>query len=155
MSEQTEVYGLLIPLRRERLLVPRMCVAEVIPTADADFEREADAPDWYLGSVDWNGRRVPVVSFDRGEAEDSQTLTKASRARIVVFHAITKKLKPGYYGVLTQSFPQLVRVNEDGLALDADNVMPRNPLLLCRVRMNQEFPLIPDIERLESMLATL
>lgn len=155
MSEQAEVYGLLIPLRGERLLVPRMCVAEVIPSAEAEFAREPGSPNWLLGSVDWNGRRLPVISFEVGNLDESQTLSTASRARIVVFHAITKKLKPGYYGVLTQSFPQLVRVGRDGMSIDSDKAVPNSPLLLCRVRMNQESPLIPDIENLEAMIAGL
>ena len=55
---------MLIPLQSERLLVPRMCVAEVIAFADAVRTREDAAPDWFLGTIEWNNRRVPIVSFD-------------------------------------------------------------------------------------------
>ena len=45
MSEdQKELYSLLIPLRNERLLVPRMCVAEVIAFADSERERGEESP---------------------------------------------------------------------------------------------------------------
>lgn len=155
-GEQKELYSLLIPLRTERLLVPRMCIAEVVGFADTDRRRDADTPDWFLGTIDWNGRRLPVVSFDRAEpAEVPKGRKRPSRARIVVFHAITNRLKVGYFGILTQGFPQLVRVNPDVITLDTETPIPEGQPALCRVRMIHEFPLIPDIERLEQMLAEL
>jgi len=154
VSEHTEVYSLLVPLRNERLLVPRMCVAEVIAFADAERERDQNAPGWFLGTIDWSGRRIPVVSFDTGEVREVKTRRRA-RTRIVVFHAVTDQLKVGYYGVVTQGFPQLVRVNPDAVALDEESELPPDQPMLCRVRMVHEFPLIPDVERLEGMLAAL
>lgn len=151
--EQKELYSLLIPLRTERLLVPRMCVAEVIAFADAARSRDGAAPDWYLGAIEWNNRRLPVVSFDGPGGEDRKV--KRTRSRVVVFHAITQELKGGYYGVLTQGFPQLVRVNPDVLGLEAEQPQTPGFPALCRARMIHEYPLIPDLERLEQMLGEL
>ncbi len=151
--EPKELYSLLIPLRGERLLVPRMCVAEVIAFADTARNRDAAAPDWYLGAIEWNNRRIPVVSFDGPTGDERKS--KRSRARVVVFHAITREVKGGYYGILTQGFPQLVRVNPDVLGLDTEQGVPEGFPALCRARMIHEYPLIPDVERLEHMLAEL
>lgn len=147
-----ELYSLLIPLKQERLLVPRMCVAEVIAFAETTAELDDTVPSWYLGTVDWNGRQLPVVTFDGSRADDAGQ-KKRSRTRIVVFHAITGQLKGGYYGILTQGFPQLVRVNADVLTYDSDQAIAAEQPVLCRVRMIHEYPLIPDVERLEAMLA--
>ena len=152
-AQQKELYSLLIPLRGERLLVPRMCVAEVIAFASTERDRQDDHPEWFLGTVDWNGRRLPVVSFDGAGANPPKS--KRTRTRVVVFHAITEQLKGGYYGVLTQGFPQLVRVNPDVLSLDTDRPVPPDQPALCRARMIHEYPLIPDVERLEAMIAGL
>ncbi len=152
-GEPKELYSLLIPLRGERLLVPRMCVAEVIAFAEATRNREAELPDWYLGTIEWNNRRVPVVSFDGPAAEERKS--KRNRTRVVVFHAITHELRGGYYGILTQGFPQLVRVNPDVLGLDTEQGLPPGFPALCRARMIHEYPLIPDVERLEQLLAEL
>jgi chemosensory pili system protein ChpC len=152
-AEPKELYSLLIPLRNERLLVPRMCVAEVIAFADTTRVRDEAAPEWYIGSIEWNNRRVPVVSFDGPLAEERKS--KRSRARVVVFHAITQELKTGCYGILTQGFPQLVRVNADVLGLETEQPLPANFPALCRARMIHEYPLIPDVERLEHMIAEL
>lgn len=153
MTDERELYSLLIPLEGERLLVPRMCVAEVIAFAEADRSRERECPDWYLGTIDWNGRRLPVVSFDGGAQREPAR--KRSRTRVVVFHALTEELKGGYYGVLTQGFPQLVRVNRDVLSVDREQGLPVSQPAICRARMIHEYPLIPDVERIERMIADL
>ena len=151
--DSKELYSLLIPLRNERLLVPRMCVAEVIAFADAAKSRDDAAPDWYLGAIEWNNRRLPVVTFDSQGGEERKS--KRSRTRVVVFHAITQELKSGFYGILTQGFPQLVRVNADVLGLDTEQPVPPGFPALCRARMIHEYPLIPDVERIEKMIAAV
>ena len=144
-----ELYSLLIPLSEDRLIVPRACVAEVVRFTAP--EQEAGAHDWMIGSVNWNGRPLPVVSFEGALEKDVPPAT--GRTRIVVFYASTGQLKTGYFGVLTQGFPQLVRVNEDVLQLHMAKGWPKDAPVLCRVKMINEFPLIPDLERLEAMLA--
>jgi len=151
--ESKELYSLLIPLQNERLLVPRMCVAEVIAFADAARTRDDTAPEWYLGAIEWNNRRLPVVSFDGPRADERKS--KRNRARVVVFHALTQELKGGYYGILTQGFPQLVRVNADVLGLETEQPVPEGVPALCRARMIHEYPLIPDLERIEQTIAAL
>lgn len=153
VAEPRELYSLLIPLREERLLVPRMCVAEVIAFVETETVSGDDIPDWYLGTIDWNGRALPVISFDGTRADEAST-RKRGRTRIVVFHAITGRVR-GYYGILTQGFPQLVRVNPDVLTLDTERPIPEGQPALCRVRMIHEFPLIPDLERLEQRVAEI
>jgi chemosensory pili system protein ChpC len=148
-TQADELYSLLVPLSGERLIVPRACVAEVVRFTAP--KQEAGAHDWMLGSVDWNGRALPVVSFEGTLGKGVPAAT--GRTRIVVFTASTGQLKTGYFGVITQGFPQLVRVNRDVLQFDATEGWPSGAPVLCRVKMINEFPLIPDLERLEAMLA--
>jgi chemosensory pili system protein ChpC len=144
-----ELYSLLIPLAEERLIVPRACVVEVVRFTAPDLE--AGAHDWMMGTVSWSGRELPVVAFEGALGKDKPVAT--GRTRIVVFYASTGQLKTGYFGVLTQGFPQLVRVNEDVLQLHTTEGWPKGAPVLCRVKMINEFPLIPDLEKLEAMLA--
>ena len=81
--------------------------------------------------------------------------SKRGRKRIVVLHAIGDLLKGGYYGILTQGFPQLVRVNPDVLAEDRERGWAEDQPVLCRARMIHEYPLIPDLEELERRVAGL
>ena len=148
-AEAEELYSLLVPLSGDRLIVPRACVAEVVRFSEP--QAGAGAHPWMLGNINWNGRPLPVVSFEG--ALGNEVPVSTGRTRIVVFYASTGHLKNGYFGVLTQGFPQLVRVNKEVLKLEAKDGWPDDAPVLCRVRMINEFPLIPDLERLEFMLA--
>jgi chemosensory pili system protein ChpC len=144
-----ELYSLLVPLAGERLIVPRACVAEVIGYhAPAEM---TNAPPWYLGVVTWGGRSVPVVSFEGAFGQPLPTVT--NRTRIVIFHASGGTLQSGYFGMLTQGFPQLVRVNADVVRPDPSRSFPERSPIICQVRMVNETPLIPDLQRLEQMIA--
>ena len=148
-ADSEELYSLLVPLADERLIVPRACVAEVVRFTDP--QHEAGAHKWMLGTINWNGRALPVASFEGAIGKDVPAIT--GRTRVVVFIASTGQLKTGYFGVLTQGFPQLVRVNRDVLKLEDSEGWPDEAPVLCKVKMINEFPLIPDLEKLELMLA--
>jgi chemosensory pili system protein ChpC len=55
--------------------------------------------------------------------------------------------------VLTQGFPQLVRVNADVVKADSSRTFAERSPVLCQVRMINETPLVPDLERLEEMIS--
>lgn len=151
MSASTEeLYSLLVPLSGDRLIVPRACVAEVVRYVDP-VQVPGSAP-WLTGSVTWNGRSLPVVSYEGLLGKDLPPIT--GRTRIVVFYSTTGQVGPGYYGVQTQGFPQLVRVNREVLKKDDSRPWPDGAPVLCRVRMINEFPLIPHLEQLEGMIAS-
>ena len=148
-AEAEELYSLLIPLSDDRLIVPRACVAEVVRFSQPEVEEGAH--NWMLGTVGWNGRQLPVISFEGAVGKEVPAAT--GRTRIVVFVASTGQLKTGYFGVLTQGFPQLVRVNRDVLKLEETEGWPDDAPVLCRVKMINEFPLVPDLDKIELMLA--
>ena len=129
MSAAEELYSLLVPLDGERLIVPRACVAEVVRYAQP--EREPGSHDWLLGGFNWNGRVLPIVAFEGVLGKDIPAIT--GRTRIVVFPATAG--------------------NQDVLKLDATDGWAEGTPVFCRVRMINEFPLIPDLERLEDMVA--
>jgi len=91
------------------------------------------------------------VAFEGTIGKDIPAVT--GRTRIVVFYGSSGQLKTGFFGILTQGFPQLVRVNREVLKLDATEGWPDGAPVLCRVKMINEYPLVPNLENLESMLA--
>ena len=148
-AEAEELYSLLVPLSGDRLIVPRTCVAEVIRFSKP--EQREGSQDWMLGTIGWNGRELPVVAFEGAIGKDVPAVT--GRTRIVVFYASSGRIKSGHLGIVTQGFPQLVRVNRDVLRLDSAEGWAENAPVLCRVKMINEFPLIPHLEKLELMIA--
>ncbi len=144
-----ELYGLLVPLDDERLLIPRACVAEVVGWSQP--EEMPGAPAWYAGTIGWNGKTIPVISF---EGTLGKTIPQAGgRTRIVVVHCLGNRLQAGCFGVLTQGFPQLVRLNPDVVKADPARTFPERSPVLCSLRMVNEAPLVPDLEHLEAMIA--
>lgn len=150
MTERiAEIYSLLIPLADARLLVPRACVAEVV-SYQTPTPMES-APPWYLGLVNWNARSLPLISF---ECACGQAVPPTGgRSRVVVFHALSGRLDAGYFGIVSQGFPQLVRVSNDVVRADHSRTFSDRSPVLCQVRMLNETPLVPDLEKLEIMIA--
>jgi chemosensory pili system protein ChpC len=150
MAERVaEIYSLLVPLLDGRLIIPRANVAEVI-----GFQTPSEmtgAPPWYIGTVPWNGKAVPVVSF---EGACGLTIPQASgRSRIVILHALGTRVEGGNFGIVSQGFPQLVRVSSDVVRPDNSRAFPERTPVICQIRMLNETPLVPDLERLEEMIA--
>ena len=145
-----ELYSLLIPLGGDRLIVPRACVAEVVRFTRPEV-RDGSNP-WLLGTVSWTGRDLPVVSFEGVIGKEQPD--NGGRTRIVVFHATTNVIPAGCFGILTQGSPQLVRVNREVLRLDQndDDSWEDTAPILCRVKMINEYPLVPDLEHLERLI---
>jgi chemosensory pili system protein ChpC len=144
-----DLYGLLVPLTEERLLLPRVTVAEVITWQQP--EAVENAPSWHLGNIQWNGRPIPVISVEAlmGQAAP----TPGGRTRIAVVVAIGDQLTGGYFGIVTQGFPQLVRANADVVKADPSQTFADRSPIICRVRMLNESPLIPDLHRIEEMIS--
>jgi len=151
MSEESrnEVYCLLAPLASGRLIVPRASVAEIL--AYNPPVRPAGAPRWFLGLVDWQGREVPVISFEAAcEFDAPQSM---DRARIVIFYGLSGALPSGCIGVMTQGFPQLVRVTPDVLSPSTDGAIPKEKPIIAQIRMVNQRPYVPDLPQLEQMAA--
>ena len=100
-SQVDELYSLLVPLHRDRLIVPRSCVAEVIRYATPVDETED--PLWFQGFVQWNDKRVPVIRFE--DICSLETTEPGGRTRIAIFYSMTGQLESGFFGILTEGFP--------------------------------------------------
>ena len=111
-----------MPLKQERLLVPRCASRRSSRSQDAAGDATARRP-WYLGTIEWNSRRLPVVSFEACGKRRQRRRSARARASWS-FTPSAQELKGGYYGILTQGFPQLVRVNADVLGLETEQPPP-------------------------------
>ena len=148
-SGSDELYSLLVPLAEDRLIVPRACVVEVVRYTRP--ERPGGSLSWMLGTLTWSARELPLVSFEGAIGKDVPE--GSGRTRVVVFYSSTGQVRGGYFGILTQGFPQLVRVNREVLKLDQEEGdWAEGAPVLCRVKMINEYPLIPNLEQLERMI---
>jgi chemosensory pili system protein ChpC len=145
----SEIYGLMVPLDGERLLVPRGCVAEVVGYQPP--QEMTGAPPWHLGVINWNGRKVPMVSFEGCCGKD--VAPPSQRSRVVVLTCVSEEIDAGYIAILSQGFPQLVRISPEFVKLDANRSFADDIPVVCQLQLLDETPLVPDLDRLEAMIA--
>jgi chemosensory pili system protein ChpC len=152
MSDERDLLQcMLIPLVGRRLIVPRACVAEIIGLAR--FRLREQEPAWLLGDVAWSDHVVPLVSFEATCGDPVPDI--GGRSRAVILRSLTGQLGRGGLALLCQGLPQQVRVAEQVLQLDPDGADLGDAPVLCRVRVVNETPLVPDLEKLEGWVAEL
>lgn len=147
-EDNDEIYSLLVPLMEQRLLIPRSNVVEV--AALSTLGEYTGGLPWLLGTMEWEGTLIPVVSFEGVCGDEVPPISR--RARVVLFRCLTGALDGRAFGVVSQGFPQLVRVGVDALTLEEDLSEGAAPII-CKVAMGNQYPLVPDIERLEQLIA--
>ena len=150
MCAVDELYSLLVPLSTTRLILPRACVAEVVSFTPASTAVNEAAP-WLVGTMPWNGRDIPVISFEG--ACGLEFTPPSGRVRVVVVRCLGAELDAGHFALLTQGFPQLVRVNAAVLEPDPSAGWSETSPVICQLRMINQRPVIPDLERLEHRIA--
>jgi chemosensory pili system protein ChpC len=152
MSDDKDLLqSMLIPLVGRRLIVPRACVAEIIGLAR--FRLREQDPAWLLGDVAWSDHVVPLVSFEATCGDPVPDI--GGRSRAVILRSLTGRLGRGGLALLCQGLPQQVRVAEKVLQLDPDGGDLGDAPVHCRVRVVNETPLVPDLEKLEDWVAEL
>lgn len=143
-----DIRGVLIQVAGGRLLLPNATIAEVLSYADP--EPVADAPDWLLGRIRWRGWQLPLVAFSRltGTASDEQG---GLGSKVLVVKAFGGNAKLPFFALLTQGFPRLVTVSREGLVEVDGGELPDG--VHAAVRLNEDEALLPDIDRVEALLA--
>ena len=143
-----EIRSVLVQTAGGRLLLPNASVAEVLVWTQP--QALPAAPAWLLGQFEWHGRQVPLAAFAPmvGLAEE----TALPNSRIVVLKALGGNSELPYFALLAQGFPRLAAVPRDGLLAEAtEEDLP--PGVHMRVLLEDETALLPDLDKLEGMLA--
>ena len=155
MSQQSrvlgsrEIRGLLLPLGERNLLLPNVAVAELVGFQEP--ESEPDDRDWLLGSIQWRGRRIPVVSFTAALGGDALP-EQAQRMRIAVLNTLRGNPELPYIGLLTLGISRLARVSADNLAPDPTGEVD-SELVLESITVGEQPAWIPDLDRLEQLVS--
>ncbi|HEY9144011.1 MAG TPA: chemotaxis protein CheW [Arenimonas sp.] len=147
MNAQRDIRGVLISVTGSRLLLPNASVAEVITYSEPEIL--ANAPSWLLGRVRWRGWRLPLLSFSRlaGWSEEDGQMG----AKVAVLKALGGNPKLPFFAVLSQGFPRLVTVSNQGLKQSHD--IKDLPLgVHARVTLNDDPAVVPDLLSVELLI---
>ena len=147
-AAHNDIRGVLIQIGGARLLLPNATIAEVLSYAPP--APIANAPRWLLGEIRWRGWTLPLVAF--GELSGLAREPGGLGSKVVVLKALSAASRLPYFALLTQGFPRLVTVSEDGLTQEGreDDVLPHG--VQARVRLNDDPALLPDLEAIEAMI---
>jgi len=148
MPAVEEIYALLVPIQRQRLLLPRTVVREIVRYMEP--EPIDNTPDWLLGNVEWQGMRIPLISFEVLCGKLAQE--KNSRTRIAIMTALDSNIPNNVYAMFVEGFPQLIGIKQTDLNLDADSKFPDNCPIISQLRLFNDRPQIPNLQYIEQKI---
>ena len=144
------IHCLTIPLYEEVVLLPNASIAEVVSYKEpATID---DAPEWFLGYVEWRDKRVPLISFEAVSGKEAKSAKKNSR--IAVLNTLNGNSQLPYIGILSQGIPSLALVQEQGLEEQGDAGQNR-PTVGAYVKLGGIKALIPNIDAIVQRLRRL
>ncbi|MFK7912382.1 MAG: chemotaxis protein CheW [Pseudomonadales bacterium] len=143
-----EVQCVMIPLAHSNILLPNVCVAEILPWRR--IKALQSVPDWMSGILGWRGETVPVVNFELlNEHPDSRV---ANGRCLVVMNRAGLSRGPAFYGIVAEGLPRLLQVAAEDLVARDEN---GGPYTSAHVQLGTEAAVIPDLERLERQIKML
>lgn len=144
------IHCLTIPLHDETVLLPNASIAEVI--AYKEPAPVDEAPDWFLGHIEWREKRVPIISFEAISGNNLELPKKHSR--IAVLNTLNGNAQLPYVGILSQGIPSLAIVQEEGLE-DKGGSNKDRQTVAAFVKLGGLEALIPNIDEIEQRLIRL
>lgn len=148
LDEGEEVQCVMIPLAHSNLLLPNVCVAEILPWRR--IKSLQSVPDWMSGLLGWRGETVPVVNF---ELLNEHPRSRVANGRcLVVMNRAALSRGPAFYAVVAEGLPRLVQIAAEDLVSNDD---PRGPYGASSVQLGTESAVIPDLEGLERQIKML
>ena len=144
------VHCLLLPMHMDIALLPNAAVAEVIPYSEP--VPIDDAPEWFLGYMNWRDRRVPLVMFEAASDGEAGRIHKG--CRIAVLNTLNGNRDLPYIAIVMQGLPSLQIVRPNTIQY-ADRPTMQRQSIKAYVNLNGVAAVVPDIDELESRLLRL
>jgi chemotaxis signal transduction protein len=149
MAVDEELYCLLVPLDGFKIILPRDLVVEVLNRGS--IEPASGETACLLGYRTRNQQPIPVISLE--VAAGLPHRPTGNKSRLLVVHAVTGRLEPPYFAILTLGYPYLLRIDPRTLRTHENQKLA--PGFVSRAQLGGEAPLIPDFDWIEGVLAAL
>ncbi len=141
------ISGLLLPVDNMDLLLPNVSVAEVVDYQNP--QADSSKPDWFLGTIQWRGQSLPVVSFER--LNEQPLSERGDNPRVIVINAIGEYHEQlPFFAFITQNIPRLIKVDEESVTEETDEEM--GPAEKMRVYAQGDLAVIPNVEFMEKQI---
>ena len=147
-EELSELSCVLIPLEGTQLLLPNVCVAEILPWRRVKVLGET--PPWCLGLLGWRGEMVPVVRFETLNGQTGEN-RKSGRCMVVMNRARNAKGLP-FYALAADGLPRMVQLTSDDLSNEPCRLGVAESVM---VKVGTESAVIPNLDVIEKAVAQL
>lgn len=147
-DEATELSCVVIPVGGRTLLLPNVCIAEILPWRR--IKPLQNGPAWCMGFFGWRGQTVPVLNFAGFDDTPAQAQT-ASRCMIVMNRARNAQ-GPAFYALAADALPRMLQLTGEDLQ-SADGTLQAADVM--HVKVGTEAVTIPDLGYLERNVAKL
>jgi len=138
----------LIPTPGTHLLLPNVCIAEIIPWRR--IKMLPGGPSWCMGHIDWRGRIVPVVHY-ASFADENAPIPTSARCLVVMNRARNPR-GLAFYAFVAVGLPRMMQLLEDDLQ---NNNADLGVADVMQVRVGTEDAVIPSLEFIEGRLMSL
>ncbi|MGK0221908.1 MAG: chemosensory pili system protein ChpC [Limisphaerales bacterium] len=147
VKEDDELTCVLIPTSGKQLLLPNVCVAEIVPWRRIKVLN--GGPEWCLGFTGWRGLTIPVVDYSG--FDKLEPMNTNNRCMVVMNRARTVNSLP-FYALAAQSLPYMVQLVEEDLENDNQNLGQADVM---HVKMGESISVIPDLGFIERQVSEL
>jgi len=140
------IHSQILSIEGGQLVLPNAAVAEIInyiePTA------VDNSPDWVLGTIEWRGVRIPLISLESAMGKALPSI--ATDSRIAILNCISGNAKNSFYAIVTIGLPRLVNLDENKISFSKNSTVEK--LMLNNVVINKAESIIPDLDAIEAMV---
>lgn len=143
-----ELSCVMIPLEDAQLLLPNVCIAEILPWRRV--KALSDTPPWCLGLLGWRGEMVPVIRFEALNGHPGP-VRKSGRCMVVMNRARNARGLP-FYALAAEGLPRMVQLTAEDLTSESGRLGPAEAVV---VKVGTETAAIPNLEIIEKAVAKL
>lgn len=147
-----DINCVLLPIGPLGLLVPSVCVAEVLPWRR--LRELGNSPEWLVGLLGWRGDSIPVVRFEllNGATESASNPSAAATECVVVMNRCRSAHGQPFYAIATDGLPRMVQVGEEDMHPEQTHLGIAES---AAVKLGAEQVRIPNLGYIEDQLMNL
>lgn len=150
-KKQDPMPVLIAGIHEKQLLLPSAVVAEIIDYQTVQ-QQDDDQPTWYLGTIDWRGINLPLISLEN--LNNNTFFTQSHQLKIVVVHALENCFSPNYWGFIVIETPRMLRLEPAQLQSNEQHFEEDN-IAKTWVDFAGDILIVPNLYLIESKIAQL
>lgn len=145
-SKAVDLITMILPIQDRTLLVPNVCVAEIIHVADVTEVK--GTPKWFSGLINWRGYGIPLISFESINSRSGSVPVSLIHAAVINGTLDTSTVP--FYAIISQGAPRMMRITP-GEIVNSDTGKKGSAELMIAKTCGEQAS-IPDFQAIEGKL---